>query len=186
MIRYADDFVVLCESEEEALRALSTIRQWCQARKLKLHPEKTRLVDMGRDGNSFEFLGFEIKRWTNRKTGQTRFLRLVRKASQNRIREAVRKVTRRTNGRSLEETIRLVNRRVNGWGRYFRSAIRNQHEALDKWIRMRLRSILRKRDKRKGRGRGRDHNRYPNAFFADRGLTSLVSIHDTWFQSLYG
>jgi RNA-directed DNA polymerase len=43
-------------------------------------------------------------------------------------------------------------------------------------MRMRLRSILRKRDKRKGRGHGRDHNRYPNAWLAAQGLISLLQI----------
>jgi len=45
MVRYADDFVVLCRGEEEARRALEVVRHWCQASGLTLHPEKTRVVD---------------------------------------------------------------------------------------------------------------------------------------------
>ena len=53
-------------------------------------------------------------------------------------------------------------------------------KSIGQWIRMRLRSILRKRDKRKGRGHGRDHNRYPNDWFAERGLVFVIAItHDS-------
>ena len=64
----------------------------------------------------------------------------------------------------MQTIIKRVNSITRGWGNYFRGGVRNVPERLDQWIRMRLRSILRKRDKRTGRGRGRDHNRYPNAW----------------------
>lgn len=176
LIRYADDFVILCRSESEALSALETVREWTAERRLELHPEKTRLVDMTQDGASFAFLGFELKRRTDRRTGKPRIIRLPRASSVKKFRSFIRAETRRANGRSLEETITRINQRVRGWGRYFQSAIRNELDSLDKWIRMRLRSILRKRSKRKGRGRGRDHNRWPNAFFLERGLVSLASL----------
>lgn len=74
----------------------------------------------------------------------------------------------------MEAIIADVNRTVRGWGNYFQGGVANVPHKLEAWLRMRLRSVLRKRDKRKGRGR--DHNRYPNAWFAEGRLISLKSI----------
>jgi len=76
----------------------------------------------------------------------------------------------------MEAIIAEVNRTVIGWGNYFQGGVSNVAVKLEAWTRMRLRSVQRRRDKRKGRGRGRDHNRYPNAWFAERGLKSLKTI----------
>ncbi len=86
--------------------------------------------------------------------------------------------------RIVQQALRAIIKRVNsitrGWANYFRGGVQNVPKSLDPWVRMRLRSILRKRDKRKGRGHGRDHNRYPNAWFAERGLVFLITItHDS-------
>ena len=181
MIRYADDFVVLCRTKEEADRALALVREWTKEWGLTLHPEKTRLVDMAQQGATIDFLGFTLKRHTRRNSDKARIVRLPRQKSLDRLRDGIRKETRRCNGRSLEEIIRRINRRIRGWGNYFRSAVRSKLEKEDGWIRMRLRSILRNRRKRKGRGRGSDHNRWPNAFFASRGLVTLTDMHDKLF-----
>ena len=96
------------------------------------------------------------------------------------LKDSVRAKTKRCNGHDMKTIIERVNRTTRGWGNYFRGGVRNVPERLDQWIRMRLRSIPRKRDKRKGRGRGLDHNRYPNAWFAERGLIFLTTItHDS-------
>lgn len=76
----------------------------------------------------------------------------------------------------MEANIVEVNRTVRGWGNYFQGGVSNVPIKLEGWVRMRLRSVQRRRVKRKGRGRGRDHNRYPNAWFAERGLVSLKNI----------
>ena len=165
MIRYADDFVVLCRSQEEAQSVLERIERWMTEQGLTLHPEKTKIVD-ARERGGFDFLGWHFERG----------YKWPREKSRKKFKDAIRKETGRSNGRSLEEIIVRVNRRVRGWGNYFQGGVRNVPESLDGWIRMRLRSILRKRDKRKGRGRGLDHNRYPNAFFAEAGLISLITI----------
>jgi RNA-directed DNA polymerase len=60
-IRYADDFVIVCHSQSEAEQALEQVRAWMTEQELTLHPEKTRIVDMGRDKASFEFLGVRFK-----------------------------------------------------------------------------------------------------------------------------
>jgi len=60
---------------------------------------------------------------------------------------------------------------------YFRHSHYTTFEPIDKWVRMRLRSILRKRQKKRGRGRGSDHQRWPNAYFAKLGLYTLKAAH---------
>ncbi len=80
----------------------------------------------------------------------------------------------------MRTIIKRVNSITRGWANSFRGGVQNVPKSLDPWVRMRLRSILRKRDKRKGRDHGRDHNRYPNAWFAERGLVFLITItHDS-------
>jgi len=164
MIRYADDFVILCRSEQEAREALARVRAWTAAAGLTLHPDKTRIVDATQRGG-FDFLGYHFERG----------YRWPRKKSVKQLRDSIRAKTRRANGRSLDDIIRLVNRTLRGWFGYFKHSHRTTFKPLDQWIRMRLRSILRRRCGLRGRGRGRDHQRWANAFFAARGLFSLAA-----------
>ena len=172
MVRYADDFVVLCRSEAEAVAALERIRAWTDNAGLMLHPEKTRIVDAAEPGG-FDFLGYHFERG-NKWPGD----KAIKK-----FRDTIRGKTKRTNGHSLEAIIADVNRMIRGWFEYYRHGHKYTFPMLDKWIRMRLRSILRKRNHLKGRGRGRDHQRWPNAYFAEHGLYSLTSAHAEACQS---
>jgi RNA-directed DNA polymerase len=132
---------------------------------LSLHPEKTKIVDARQPGG-FEFLGWHFEqgwKWPRRK-------------SQDQYKEAIRKQTRRSNGKSLQGIIAKINQTIRGWGNYFRGGARTIPTKLDKWTRARLRSILRKRDGRSGPGRGLDHRRYPDAYFAKQGLIFLKDI----------
>ena len=170
MTRYADDFVVMCKSASQAEKALETIREWMGAAQLTLHPEKTRVVNMHK-GEHFDFLGyrFQIRR--------KEITRSPRPKSIRKFRDAIRSKTRRTNGHSMERIIQEINPVINGWFEYFKHSHKRTFPPLDRWIRVRLRSILRKRRKRKGRGRGYDHFRWPNKFFAERGLVNLTRAH---------
>ena len=172
MVRYADDFVILCRSQREAERALEKVREWTATAGLTLHPEKTRIVDATQAGG-FDFLGDHFEqgmKWPRRK-------------SLTKFKDAIRAKTPRTHGQSLSATIADVNRLLGGWFEYFKHSHRNTFPRLDGWVRMRLRSILRKRRGRSGRGHGQDHNRWPNAFFAEQGLYSLVTAHAQIRQS---
>jgi RNA-directed DNA polymerase len=164
MVRYADDFVILCRSEQTAQQALVKVQQWVEEVGLKLHPEKTRIADATGD-EGFEFLGYHFQ-------GGMRF---PRQKSLGKLRETLRKKTKRTSGVSLHTVIENVNRTLRGWFEYFQHAHRNSFPRIDSWVRMRLRSILRKRHGRRGRGRGSDHQRWPNAYFAQHGLFSLTT-----------
>lgn len=165
MVRYADDFVILCRSRQEAEEALAEVESWTTEVGLKLHPEKTRIVDARRTG--FDFLGYHFERG----------MKWPRKKSLKKLRDTIRAKTKRKNGHSLQEIIADVNRTTVGWFEYFKHSHRTTFPNLDKWMRMRLRSILRKRQKRQGRGRGRDHQRWPNAFFTAQGLFSFHDAH---------
>jgi len=165
MIRYADDFILLCRSEEDAKSALERVQRWVEANGLTLHPTKTRLVD-AREPGGFDFLGWHFERGH----------RWPRTKSLQRIKESLRELTPRNSGISFDAMIDRVNRRLRGWAGYFRGGLIWPKTRLDQWLRMRLRSMLRRRAHRTGRGRGRDHQRYTNAFFAEHGLISIEAL----------
>jgi RNA-directed DNA polymerase len=179
MVRYADDFVILCKSQAEAEQALAIVRQWCEAEGLTLHPTKTRIVDVRT--TAFDFLGYHFVT-----TRRGRLTRWPRKKSMQKLRDSLRAKTKRTDGRSLREIVRDVNQTLRGWFAYFQHSYYTTFSDVDGWVRMRLRSILRKRAGRSGCGRGRDHQRWPNASFAKQGLYSLDRAYDLACQSPSG
>ena len=172
MVRYADDFVVLCGTEGEAQQALEEVRRWTAQAGLTLHPVKTRIVDATPPGG-FDFLGYHFeqgRKWPRRK-------------SERRFRDTIRNKTRRTQGQSLAATIVDLNRTLVGWFGYFKHSHKTTFATLDGWVRMRLRSILRHRQGGPGPGRGADHQRWPNAYFAEQGLFSLATARAIAGQS---
>lgn len=172
MVRYADDFIVLTDSPGKAEAALAEIREWMDEAGLTLHPEKTRIVDATRKGG-FDFLGYHFERG----------MKWARRRSVKRLREKLKPLTQRNNGHSMEAILIRLNPILRGWYEYFKHGHWNVCKDVDGWVRMRLRSILRKRSKRKGRGRGNDHQRWPNAYFAKRGLLSLFEARKLAVQS---
>ena len=164
MVRYADDFVILCRSREEADAALAEVRVWVEANGLTLHPGKTHVGDCRNKGEGFEFLGYRFeagRRW-------------VRKKSLKRFKDAIRSKTGRMRGGSLKEIAKDLNPMLRGWYEYFKHAQRSTFNELDGFVRRRLRALLRKREKRPGMGRClEDHKRWNNAFFAGAGLFAL-------------
>jgi RNA-directed DNA polymerase len=174
MVRYADDFVVLCRTAEEAARALTRVRHWTEAAGLRLHPEKTQLVDLQQPGG-FDFLGYHFER----------HYRLPRTTSLKKLKDAVRQKTRRTNGRSLAVIIADVNRTLTGWFQYFQHS-HGSFQDLDAWTRSRLRSILGKRHRIPTWRRALLHHKWPVHFFAAQGLFSLAHAQATRRQSPRG
>jgi RNA-directed DNA polymerase len=92
----------------------------------------------------------------------------------DKLRDTIRQKTRRKNPLPMKMIIEDVNRTLRGWFEYFQHSIANIFPEEDGWIRHRLRSILRRRHKGRGRGCGIDHQRWPNAYFAEHGLISLA------------
>lgn len=172
MVRYADDFVILCRTREDAHRALELVRGWVADNGLTLHPDKTRVVDS--PAESFTFLGYDFR-------GQKHW---PRKKSLQKLKLTLRAKTSRSSGQSLKCIVQNVNQTLRGWFGYFQhSSYANVFRDLDSWLRGRLRGILRKRRGGRGRGRGTDHHRWPNRFFADLGLFSLTTAHALARQS---
>lgn len=163
MVRYADDFIILCESLAQAEQALARVRQWVEGAGLTLHPTKTRIVDADQRGG-FDFLGYHFERGH----------RWPRQKSLDKFKDAIRAKTRRNRTGSMVQIVEELNPTLRGWVAYFKHSIKNIFPPLDKWIRGRLRTIQRRRHKGQGRARGRDHQRWPNAYFADLGLISLA------------
>lgn len=168
MVRYADDFVIMCRSHAEAEAALALVKAWVTQNGLMLHPGKTRIANCRKKGNGFEFLGYRFERGR----------RLVRKKSLDKLKETIRVKTRRTRGQSLRVVVGDLNRTLRGWFGYFKHARPSIFEELDRMIRRRLRAMLLKQDKRPGVGNDqRDHRQWPNAYFANAGLFAL---HTAW------
>lgn len=180
MVRYADDFVILCRSESDAEAALQQVRQWCEAEGLTLHPSKTKIVDVRSVG--FDFLGYHFAT-----TRRGRLTRWPRTKSLAKLKETLRAKTKRTNGDSLAVIIAGVNQTLQGWFGYFKHSCKSVFSTLDGWVRMRLRSLLRKRSGRSGVGRNyADHQRYSNVYFAEHGYWSLTAAHRLACQSPLG
>lgn len=173
MVRYTDDFVILCRTADEAAQALQRVEAWVAEHGLTLHPTKTRLVDARTEG--FDFLGYHFRgtqHWPREK-------------SLRKFKDALRAKTRRTSGTSLQRIVADVNRILRGWFAYFQHSTRRAlYKDLDGWLRMRLRSLLRRRQG--GRGVARDQRAsfaWPNRFFAEHGLFSLQAAHAQACQS---
>src|SRR5207248_10731154 len=162
MVSYADDFFLLCRTKEQAETVLAFLREWTGTAGLTLHPTKTRIVNAASEG--FDFLGWHFhggKKWP-------------RKKSLQKLQEKMRPLTRRTQGRSLSEIIAKANPILRVWHGYFRTSHRTGLSGPDGWLRRRLRALLRKREKRPGYGLSEaDSRRWPNRWFAARGLYSL-------------
>ena len=158
VVRYADDFIVLCGSEEEARGALSQVKRVLRELELTLHSEKTRLKNI-REG--VDFLGFTV--YIGHK--------VPRKEAVRKYKDAVRRVTRRNLPINLEMVIQRLNPIVIGWGNYYRIAsVKSLYKSLDGWTRMRLRAF---KEKKKSYNSNR---RITNVFLSNLGLKSLSSL----------
>jgi RNA-directed DNA polymerase len=168
MVRYADDFVVLCKSGEKAQAALEEVRSWVEQNGLSLNVDKTHVGDCRQEGQGFEFLGYRFeggRRW-------------VRKKSLKAFQDRIRMRTKRTRGESLAKIIAQLNPTLRGWFNYFKHAHPVTFRWMDAFVRRRLRAILRKQEKRPAMGICRDdHQRWPNTFFAAQGL---FTMHAAW------
>ena len=172
MVRYADDFVILCRSEAEAQAALAAVRQWVSEAGLTLHPEKTRVVNAAQPGG-FDFLGYHFERG----------MKWPRKKSLKKLKDRVRAQTSRLDGRSLSAIVADVNRSLRGWYGYFQHSHANTFATVDGYVRRRLRSMLQWRLDGVGKGIGAAHQRWPNEWFAHCGLLSLAAEHE-WTRTI--
>lgn len=172
MVRYADDFVILTQSEDSAKQALELVRTWTKQNGLELHPDKTHVGNCMQFGQGFEFLGYRFEGG----------FRQVRKKSLDKFKDKIRELTKRTCGIAVTMVIAKLKPILRGWYNYFKHAHHWTFERIDGWIRRRLRSILRQQQKRPGRGRTKqDHIKWPNTYFANLGLYSMLQA---WHQDM--
>lgn len=172
LVRYADDFVILCRSEAEAQAALAQVRKWVTEAGLTLHPEKTRIVNAAQPGG-FDFLGYHFERG----------MKWPRAKSLQKLKDRIREKTARLDGRSLKEMIADLNRTLRGWYGYFQHSKANVFPSVDSYIRHRLRRVLQWRLDGRGIGNGAAHQRWPNTWFAQHELLSLAAEHD-WTRTI--
>lgn len=165
MVRFADDFVILTDTEEKAKAILTIVQKWSQENGLTIHPDKTHIGNYLIEGQGFDFLGY---RFENGKIW-------IRKKSIMKFRDKIREETRRTCGKSLSMVINKLNPILRGWYNHFKHVYPWNLNTFDAFVRRRLRSILRRQNK-KSKGTGRclsDHLKWPNKYFADLGLFTM-------------
>jgi RNA-directed DNA polymerase len=172
LVRYADDFVILCRSEAEAQAALEEVRAWVETAGLTLHPTKTRILNANAPGG-FDFLGYHFERG----------MKWPRQKSLMKLKERVRLKTSRLDGRNLEIIVADVNRTLRGWYGYFQHSKATTFGYVDGYVRRRLRSVLQWRLDGQGKGKGAAHHRWPNQWFARCGLLSLAAEHQ-WTRTI--
>lgn len=165
-VRYADDCVIVCRTREEAEGALQRIHDQMASLKLTLHPEKTKLIDVTAPGG-FDFLGYHFERGK----------RYPRKKSLRKLKDTVRQWTGRSNSHSLRQLIDILNPILRGWFQYFKHSRTTTFKIVDGWVRRRLRSILRRHRRTRGIANGGDNLRWPNAYFRQMGLFTMVEAH---------
>jgi len=174
MVRYADDFVVLCLSAQEAQEALAVIQQWVEANGLELNMEKTSIGNCRTRRGAFEFLGYRL---TQRK-------REVRAKSLDKLKDTIRQRTSRIRSGTLETIIASLNRVLRGWFNYFKHAAKQTFSRLDAFVRRRIRAVLRRRTKGHGAGQcWADGRRWPPAYFAQLGLFAMYAARVAASQS---
>ena len=180
LVRYADDFVVLCSSQAQAERAEQRATSLLADLGLALHPDKTRVVDLRQGREGFDFLGCHFRArmsgrlWEQRQVVRYYLHRWPSQRSMRRARARVKDLTSRSRvGVELEETISLLNLFLRGWGNYFRTGnAAIKFVELDRYVAWRLKRLL---IKRRGRNlRAGQAARWTPTWFHDQGLHQLM------------
>jgi RNA-directed DNA polymerase len=134
VVRYADDFVVFCKTQEDALRVKDEILPcWLAERGLTLSGEKTRVVHLT---EGFDFLGFNIRHYPS-KTTRTGYKLLIRpsKKSVSGLRNKLRDIWLRLQGQNVKAVLARLNPVTRGWANYFRTVVSSRiFQKLDKWM----------------------------------------------------
>jgi len=179
LVRYCDDFVVLCKTEKDCREAERRVRKVLRELKLELHPDKTRRVDLGWGKQGVDFLGCHLrKRFSGPRWEKTRkrvyFLqRWPSMRSMKRIRQRVKDMTRRSRCHmDPRDLIAEVNPVLRGWGQYFRTGnAADKFNEIDKYVVGRLRRL---RIQRKGRHlKPHEPRRWNASYFHALGLHKL-------------
>jgi RNA-directed DNA polymerase len=134
VVRYADDFVVFCESREDAEEVVQILGQWLGKRGLTLSEEKTRIVHLT---EGFDFLGFNIRHHKAPRTSKSGYKLLIRpsKKSVQAVRDKLREKWRRVRGQNARTVVGQLNPIIRGWANYFRTHVaKRTFKKLDHWM----------------------------------------------------
>ncbi|MGC1955396.1 MAG: group II intron reverse transcriptase/maturase [Gammaproteobacteria bacterium] len=149
LVRYADDWLVLCRTRQQAETALDRAREHLAGMGLELHPDKTKIVDLREGREGFDFLGCHFRarvsgRLLERGIRRYYLHRWPSQRSMKRIREKVRdRTNRRRSGREVKDLIEDLNPVLRGWGNYFRTGnATNKFNQVDRYVVWRLRGLL--------------------------------------------
>jgi group II intron reverse transcriptase/maturase len=151
LVRYADDFVVLCQRASQATEALRRLREIFARLKLSLHPEKTKLVQIGLGKDGFDFLGCHLRIVKSHFKGRTYLFRWPSAKAMRNVRAKIRDLTdrrRRAGLKDVDEVIVDLNLLLQGWGAYFRTGnASKQFNQIDHYV---WRRIIRMLGKQRG------------------------------------
>ena len=177
LVRYADDFVVLCRTRAEAEAALEIIRGILDDLGLRLHPDKTKLVELGIGKEGFDFLGCHFRVMLSHFRGKSYLFRWPSQRAMQTLRAKLRALTRRRRWagmRDVREVIALLNPVLRGWGAYFRTGNASRHfRAIDDYVTQRLTRLI--GTKRGWQRRPFHHRNWPHRRFVhDFGLYKLL------------
>lgn len=146
LVRYADDFVILCRRESQAREALRIVQGILTALRLELHPEKTKLVELGVGKDGFDFLGCHFRLVRSHFRGKCYLFRWPSHRAMNAIREKVRGLTERRRWagmRDIREVIAGLNPVLRGWGNYFKTGNASEHfQRVDRFVTSRLTRLI--------------------------------------------
>jgi RNA-directed DNA polymerase len=150
LVRYADDGVVLCRSEAQARAALAAVGEILTSLGLRLHPDKTKIVDLRQGREGLDFLGCHFRaRFSGRvweRYGKVRFYlhRWPSAAAMKKLRSKVHDLTdRRRSGTDIRHVIAELNPILRGWGNYFKTGnAATKFSQVDRYVVWRLRSLM--------------------------------------------
>jgi group II intron reverse transcriptase/maturase len=154
LVRYCDDFVILCASRDRAEHARDRVRQVLAGMGLHLHPDKTRIVHLAGGRQGFDFLGFhhhKVESWKHR--GRYYLQKWPSEAAMASIRTAIRdRTSRRQVGRPIRAVVADLNPVLRGWGAYFRwGSSARKFTAVDTYVHERLAILASRKEGRRGR-----------------------------------
>jgi RNA-directed DNA polymerase len=182
LVRYADDFVVLCKTKAQANEAHRRLKEIFERMHLQLHPVKTKIVEIGLGKEGFVFLGCYLRIMQSHFKRRNYLFRWPAPKSMNRIRDRIRELTdRRSRGgmKDIREVIGDLNPVLRGWGNYFRTGnASTQFNQIDQLVTRRLVKLLAKRSQRKRkkvRGEPFNPRQWPHKRFVnEHGLYKLL------------
>ena len=179
LIRYADDFVIICRTKREAEQALQAVKQIMTKLKLTLHPTKTRVVDMGREG--FDFLGFHFHKLKAKKSNKLLPYMWPGQKAMKAVRTKIHQITERKRlSNPLTEVVKYLNLVIRGWRNYFKSGNSTEKfQDLDRYVWQRLQKWLKSQGVKSAGRKG-----VLESLLAQNGLEYFYPKRKMWGKTL--